>query len=74
MENIEKLRRLGILGKVRQIQGKIDANDDTFDEDINKMDNSKLIEEYCECVLGDGSWWLDMKYFFDKLQEMDGLS
>jgi len=72
MENIEKLRRLGILGKVRQ--GANDANDDTFDEDINEMDNSKLIEEYCGCVLGDGSWWLDMKYFFDKLQEMDGLS
>ena len=74
MENIEKLRRLGILGKVRQRQGANAANDDTFDEDINEMDNSKLIEEYCGWVLGDASWWLDMKYFFDKLQEMDGLS
>jgi len=74
MTNIEKLEALGILGAVRQRQGAIDENDDTRDQNINKMDNSKLIEQWCGWHLGDGSWWTDMKYKFDKLVEMDGRS
>ena len=74
MTNIEKLKALGILGAVRQRQGADDQNDDTYDEDINEMDNSRLIEKWCGWHLGDGSWWTDMKYKFDKLVEMDGCS
>jgi len=74
MTNIEKLKKLGILGQVRQRQGANDENDGTYDEDINEMDNSKLIEQYCGWYLGDGGWWTDMKYNFDKLVEMDSLS
>ncbi len=74
MTNIEKLKALGILGEVRQRQGANDQKDDTYDEDINEMDNSKLIEQWCGWNLGDGSWWNDMKYKFDKLVEMDSRS
>lgn len=74
MTNIEKLKALGILGEVRQRQGANDQNDDTYDEDINEMDNSKLIEQWCGWYLGDGSWWNDMKYKFDKLVDMDSRS
>ena len=74
MKNIEKLKALGILGAVRQRQGANDQNDDTYDEYINEMDNSKLIEQWCGWRLGDGSWWTDMKYKFDKLVDMDSRS
>lgn len=74
MTNIEKLKALGILGAVRQRQGANDQNDDTYDEDIEKMDNSKLIEQWCGWHLGSGSWWTDMKYKFDKLVDMDSHS
>ena len=71
MTNIEKLNELGILGVVRQRQGAKDQNDDIYDDYINKMDNSELIEQWCGWHLGDGSWWTDMKYKFDKLVDMD---
>ena len=64
MTNVEKLKAIGILG---------DENDDVYDEDINEMNNSKLIEQWCGWKLGDGSWWTDMKYKFDKLVDMDNL-
>ncbi len=69
--NVEKLKKLGILGTVRQRQGADSASDETYDESINEMDNSELIEQWCGWHLGNGSWWTDMKYKFDKLQEMD---
>jgi hypothetical protein len=71
MTNIEKLNKIGILGAVRQRQGADDKNDDVYDDLINKMDNSMLIEQYCGWYLGDSDWWLDMKSKFDALVEMD---
>lgn len=70
MTKVEKLKALGILGAVRQRLGANDEHDDVYDEDINEMNNSKLVEQWCGWKLGDGSWWTDMKYFFDKLEEM----
>ncbi len=74
MTNVEKLKNLGILGAVRQRLGANGQSDDVYDEDINQMDNSKLIEQWCAWHLGDGSWWTDMKYKFDKLVDMDSHS
>ena len=73
MTNVEKLKALGILGEVRQRQGASNEHDDVYDEDINEMNNSKLIEQWCGWKLGDGSWWTYMKYKFDKLVDMDNL-
>ena len=74
MTNVEKLKALGILGAVRQRQGAANQSDETYDENINEMDNLQLIEQYCGWYLGSGDWWIDMKYKFDKLVEMDGRS
>lgn len=74
MTNIEKLKALGILGAVRQRMGADNQQDDVYDEQINEMNNSELIEKWCGWHLGDGSWWTDMKYKFDKLVEMDSQS
>jgi hypothetical protein len=71
MDNIKKLRRIGILGDVRQRLGAIDEKDDTLDDEINGLDNSKLIELHCGWKLGDGSWWTDFKQMFDTLEEID---
>jgi hypothetical protein len=70
MTNVEKLKRLGILGVVRQRMG-TENDDDVYDEDINEMDNSKLIEKWCGWYLGDGSWWTEMKNKFDRLVDLD---
>lgn len=69
--NVEKLKKIGILGAVRQRMGADDENDDVYDEDINKLGNSELVEKYCGWELGDGSWWTDFKYFFDSLCKME---
>jgi hypothetical protein len=67
--NVEKLRSLGILAAVRQRLGAKDKDDDIMDEEINTLSNTKLIELYCGWHLGDGTWWNDMKYYFDKLEK-----
>jgi hypothetical protein len=69
--NVEKLKKLGILGTVRQRQGADNASDETYDESINEMDNSELIKQWCAWHLGNGSWWTTMKYKFDRLEDMD---
>jgi hypothetical protein len=69
MTQIEKLMNLGMLGAVRQRLGAEDAFDESYDEEIETMDNEKLVELWCGWELGDGSWWTEMKYKFDKLEE-----
>jgi hypothetical protein len=71
MKNIEKLEKIGILGVVRKRQGAADENDDTYDEYINNMDDTKLVEQWAGWYLGDGSWWTQMKELFDKLVELN---
>jgi hypothetical protein len=71
MTNIEKLKVLGILGSVRLKKGAIDHDDDTYDDSINEMDNSELIEKWCGWHLCDSSWWTVMKEMFDKLEQLD---
>jgi hypothetical protein len=67
--NVEKLHSLRILGAIRQRLGAKNENDDTMDEEINSLPNTKIIELYCGWYLGDGSWWNDMKYYFDQLEK-----
>ena len=68
MNNIEKLKELGILGAVRQRLGADNEEDETVDYRINKLDNSKLIELWSGWKLGDGYWWRTMKYYYDELE------
>lgn len=70
MTNIEKLQQIGILKEVRLRMGAEDENDTSFDDVINLMDNSKLVEQWCAWKLGDGSWWKTMKSHFDELEKL----
>ena len=70
MENVQKLRELNKLGVIRQRLGAEDAESESHDEEINSMTNSQLIEAWCGWYLGDGSWWMDMKRDFDKLEKL----
>lgn len=70
MTNIKKLQQVGILKEVRLRMGADDENDDTCDDVINLMDNSKLIEQWCAWKLGDSSWWKIMKLHFDELEKL----
>ena len=69
--NVEKLQKIGILGDVRESLGAEDAKDETYDDTINEMNNSTLIEQWCRWHIGDRSWWTTMKSNFDRLEEMD---
>lgn len=71
MDNIKKLRKIGILGDIREFIGADHSQDDSCDEEINKLDNSKLIELWFRYRLGDGSWWTGAKEWFDQMEEMD---
>lgn len=71
MDNVKKLRNISILGDVRKRLGASDEKDDSCDDKINELDNSKLIELHCGWLLGDGAWWTDFKEMFDKLEAMD---
>lgn len=71
MTNIEKLKKIGILGAVRQRLGAQSAIDETYDKRINEMTNSMLIAEWCGWELGDEYWWNKMKGMFDRLEAMD---
>ena len=70
MTNVEKLTQLGIIGDVRQRLGADDENDTISDGQINKMDNSKLVEQWAGWNLGDGSWWTTMKAYYDGLERL----
>lgn len=70
MTNVEKLIQLGIIGDVRQRLGAEDENDTSSDDRINKMDNSKLVEQWAGWHLGDGSWWATMKAYYDGLERL----
>lgn len=71
MTNVEKLKIVGFLGEVRQRLNAKDAEDESRDIRINSMDNSELIATYCGWILGDKSWWIDLKYKFDYLEKLD---
>jgi len=72
MTNVEKLSRLGILQQIRQRLGAHDGAGDTlYDNDINEMSNTELISTWSGWILGDESWWDDMKHNFDELEELD---
>lgn len=72
MTNINKLKELGILEGVRKNQGAKSHDDDTYDNYINEMTNSELVEEWCNWHLGNGSLWTTMKYQLDMLNKLDG--
>lgn len=69
MTNVEKLKKLNIIGDVRQRLGAKDENDEEFDKEINDMDSSYIIECWSGWNLGHGSWWTTMKYYFDELEK-----
>ena len=71
MNNVQKLKQIGILGSVRQRLGADDKNDEKYDDDINEMSNHNLIRAYTGWRLGDGSWWDSLKGMFDDLEELD---
>lgn len=67
MTNVEKLEELGIIGDIRQRLGGEDEHDTSKDNKINSMDRDQLIELWCGWVMGDGSWWITMKAYYDRL-------
>ena len=71
MTQVEKLEHVGILSNVRQRLGAKDENDESLDEKINKLSNSKCIGLSMGWELGDDSWWHDAKGQFDELEELD---
>ena len=68
MTNVEKLKALRMLGSVRKRLGANNEIDESFDDEINEMSSSELVEQWCGWHLGDGSWWIDMKRMFDELE------
>lgn len=71
MNNVEKLKHVGILAGVRQRLGAEDDHDKSEDERINRMTNTALIGACCGWDLGDESWWRNMKANFDMLEQLD---
>ena len=71
LNNVEKLTQLGIIGDIRQHLGADDENDTSFDNMINKMNNSALVEAWTGWNLGGGYWcWSVMKAHYDRLEEL----
>lgn len=71
MTNIEKLTLLGIVGEVRKQRGSKSSDETTKDEEINKMDNSDLIKNWCAFTFGNPMAWSMSKSRFDALEKMD---
>ena len=71
MNNIDKLKKAGKLSEIRVFIGASNSKDDSFDEEINQLDNSELIELWFRYKLGDGSWWTDAKDWFDEMERLD---
>lgn len=71
MDNVEKLKHLGILGDVRQRLGASDINSIAYDFQISNMDNDTMIKQWCGWNLGDEGWWVKMKHLFDTLEDLD---
>jgi hypothetical protein len=70
MNNINKLKKIGILSIIRKrIAG--DENDTSFDDIINGFSNDEIIQEYCAWKLGYDDHWKIMKGYFDKLESLD---
>lgn len=68
MTNVDKLIEIGCIGDIRQRLGAKDENDTSRDDKINSLSNTELVELWCGWHLGSGSWWLQMKGLFDKLE------
>ncbi len=71
MNNVEKLKKVGMLASVRQRLGARSATDNSYDEQINKASNSDLVALYSAWYLGTEDWWYDLKWKFDQLKELD---
>lgn len=71
MDNVEKLKQIGILGDVRQRLGAENESDDSMDDKVNRLTNSQLVGAWSGWNLGDESWWTDMKRYFYKLESLD---
>lgn len=69
MNNVEKLQQFNrtALGSVRQRLGGSDANDESFDDDINNMSADEIAEAYTGWHLGDPTWWSDLKHVYDTI-------
>jgi hypothetical protein len=70
VKNVEKLTQLDVIGDVRQRLGADDEKDTSSDDRINKMDNSKLSEQWTEWYLSDGSRQTTMKAYYDGLERL----
>lgn len=66
-EKIEKLKKLNILGSLRQHLGATNEDDTSFDDLIADMDAYELTERWCALELGYVGWWNKMKYIYDSL-------
>ena len=71
MKNIEKLKRIGIIGNIRQRYGASDENDPSKDEIINQLNNDQIMEAWSSWNLGYSGWWELMNSYFDKLEQMN---
>lgn len=69
MNNTAKLESLGILGDIRKRLGAEDEYDISQDTKINNMTPHQLVKEWCAWQLGDGTWWTQMKHYFDVLKD-----
>ena len=67
--NVEKLKAAKMLAEVRQRMGAESPEDDSYDEDINKLTHSQCVAKYAGWYLGDDTWWTDLKELFDTLEK-----
>lgn len=68
--NVLLLKRIDIkaLGAIRQRLGADNENDTSYDDKIEKLTNSELMEKYIGWHLGDSWWWQNPKSIFDRLE------
>jgi len=72
MTNVEKLKYISLtyLGDIRERLGAENRDDETYDDDINKMSNHRIVKEWCAWEIGDGNWWSSFKELFDDLEKL----
>jgi hypothetical protein len=71
MQKLSKLKRLGILGDVRQALGADSEHDESKDKKIISSSNEDIIGLYSQWHLGDKYWGKDFISKFKALEKED---
>lgn len=71
MTNVEKLRKLHVLGDIRRRLGAEYESDTQYDYEINNMSADELTAEWAGWKIGDNEWWKILKRIYDTLNEKE---